>query len=115
MRYSFGISFNAKRRALEKTARAQSKLNNFISWCLDELSGRIHHAKRNFAGPFPKRGPDAVLKSRLALAENLFWRRIRAVPVQDLTPQLRTRLSRVERAVGIFVSVATLLLLAGFG
>jgi hypothetical protein len=37
------------------------------------------------------------------------------VPVQDLTPQLRTRLSRVERAVGIFVSVATLLLLAGFG
>jgi hypothetical protein len=37
-----------------------------------------------------------------------------AVPVQDLTPQLRTRLSRVERAVGFFVSVATLLLLAGF-
>ena len=37
------------------------------------------------------------------------------MPVQDLTPQLRTRLSRVERAVGIFVSVATLLLLAGVG
>ncbi len=37
------------------------------------------------------------------------------MPVQDLTPQLRTRLSRVERAVGVFVSVATLLLLAGFG
>ncbi len=36
------------------------------------------------------------------------------MPVQDLTPQLRTRLSRVERAVGVFVSVATLLLLAGF-
>src|SRR5687768_16545470 len=36
------------------------------------------------------------------------------VPVQDLTPQLRTRLSRVERVVGVFVSVATLLLLAGF-
>ena len=35
--------------------------------------------------------------------------------VQDLTPQLRTRLSRVERVVGVFVSVATLLLLAGFG
>ena len=34
--------------------------------------------------------------------------------LQDLTPQLRTRLSRVERVVGIFVSVATLLLLAGF-
>lgn len=34
--------------------------------------------------------------------------------VQDLTPQLRTRLSRVERAVGLFVIVATLLLLAGF-
>lgn len=34
--------------------------------------------------------------------------------VQDLTPQLRTRLSKVERAVGIFVIVATLLLIAGF-
>ena len=33
--------------------------------------------------------------------------------LQDLTPQLRTRLSRVERAVGVFVTVATLLLLAG--
>ena len=37
------------------------------------------------------------------------------MPVQDLTPQLRTRLSRVERVVGVFVTVATLLLLAGFG
>ncbi|MFO1496999.1 MAG: MlaD family protein [Verrucomicrobiota bacterium] len=36
------------------------------------------------------------------------------MPVQDLTPQLRTRLSRVERAVGWFVILATLLLLAGF-
>jgi ABC-type transporter Mla subunit MlaD len=36
------------------------------------------------------------------------------MPVQDLTPQLRTRLSRVERAVGVFVILATLLLLAGF-
>ena len=35
--------------------------------------------------------------------------------VQDLTPQLRTRLGRVERAVGIFVTLATLLLIAGFG
>jgi ABC-type transporter Mla subunit MlaD len=35
------------------------------------------------------------------------------MPVQDLTPQLRTRLSRVERAVGVFVVLATLLLLAG--
>ena len=34
--------------------------------------------------------------------------------LQDLTPQLRTRLSRMERAVGIFVILATLLLLAGF-
>ncbi len=34
--------------------------------------------------------------------------------LQDLTPQLRTRLSRVERVVGLFVTVATLLLLAGF-
>src|SRR4051812_36871349 len=36
------------------------------------------------------------------------------MPVQDLTPQLRTRLSRVERAVGVFVVIATLLLLGGF-
>jgi hypothetical protein len=35
--------------------------------------------------------------------------------VQDLTPQLRTRLSRVERVVGVFVTLASLLLLAGFG
>jgi len=35
--------------------------------------------------------------------------------LQDLTPQLRTRLSRVEQAVGWFVFLATLLLLAGFG
>ena len=32
--------------------------------------------------------------------------------LQDLTPQLRTRLSRLERTVGLFVGVATLLLLA---
>ncbi|MBI5396066.1 MAG: MCE family protein [Verrucomicrobia bacterium] len=36
------------------------------------------------------------------------------MPLQDLTPQLRTRLSRVERAVGLFIAVATLLLVAGF-
>lgn len=35
--------------------------------------------------------------------------------LQDLTPQLRTRLSRMERAVGWFVIVATLLLVFGFG
>ncbi len=35
--------------------------------------------------------------------------------IQDLTPQLRTRLSRVERAVGWFVLLATLLILGGFG
>jgi ABC-type transporter Mla subunit MlaD len=35
--------------------------------------------------------------------------------LQDLTPQLRTRLSRLERAVGWFVLLATLLLVAGFG
>ena len=34
--------------------------------------------------------------------------------LQDLTPQLRTRLSRVERIVGVFVLFATLLLLTGF-
>ena len=36
------------------------------------------------------------------------------MPLQDLTPQLRTRLNRMERAVGWFVSFAMLLLLAGF-
>ena len=35
--------------------------------------------------------------------------------LQDLTPQLRTRLSRMERAVGWFVFLATVLLAAGFG
>ena len=35
--------------------------------------------------------------------------------LQDLTPQLRTRLSQVERAVGWFVFLATALLLFGFG
>ena len=34
--------------------------------------------------------------------------------LQDLTPQLRTRMSRVERAVGFFVMFATILLLTGF-
>jgi hypothetical protein len=36
------------------------------------------------------------------------------MPLQDLTPELRTRLSRVERMVGWFVILATLILLAGF-
>src|ERR1043166_3927333 len=35
--------------------------------------------------------------------------------LQDLTPQLRTRLSRMERAVGWFVILAAGLLLFGFG
>ncbi len=35
--------------------------------------------------------------------------------LQDLTPQLRTRLSRMERAVGFFVVIAAALLLFGFG
>ncbi|HTV63330.1 MAG TPA: MlaD family protein [Verrucomicrobiae bacterium] len=35
--------------------------------------------------------------------------------LQDLTPQLRTRLSRTESAVGWFVFLATALLLFGFG
>lgn len=35
--------------------------------------------------------------------------------LQDLTPQLRTRLNRMERAVGWFVLIAAALLLAGFG
>lgn len=36
------------------------------------------------------------------------------MPLQDLTPQLRTRLNRMEKAVGWFVFVATMLLLFGF-
>jgi hypothetical protein len=36
------------------------------------------------------------------------------MPLQDLTPELRTRLSRVERMVGWFVALATLILAAGF-
>src|SRR2546421_4898271 len=35
--------------------------------------------------------------------------------LQDLTPQLRTRLSRMERAVGWFVIIAVALLVFGFG
>jgi ABC-type transporter Mla subunit MlaD len=35
--------------------------------------------------------------------------------LQDLTPQLRTRLSRMERAVGLFVIIAAGLLVFGFG
>jgi hypothetical protein len=35
--------------------------------------------------------------------------------LQDLTPQLRTRLSRMERAVGWFVLLATVLLVFGLG
>jgi ABC-type transporter Mla subunit MlaD len=35
--------------------------------------------------------------------------------LQDLTPQLRTRLNRMERAVGWFVFIAAMLLLFGFG
>src|SRR2546422_343990 len=34
--------------------------------------------------------------------------------LNDLTPQLRTRLSRMERAVGWFVLLATALLIFGF-
>lgn len=37
------------------------------------------------------------------------------MPLQDLTPQLRTRLSRMERAVGWFVLLAMFGLLFGFG
>ncbi len=37
------------------------------------------------------------------------------MPLQDLTPQLRTRLSRMERGVGWFVFLATVLLLCAFG
>ena len=36
------------------------------------------------------------------------------MPLQDLTPQLRTRLNRMERAVGLFVGAAALLLVSGF-
>src|ERR1051325_3625929 len=37
------------------------------------------------------------------------------MPLNDLTPQLRTRLSRLERVVGWFVTIATVLLLVGLG
>jgi hypothetical protein len=37
------------------------------------------------------------------------------MPLQDLTPQLRTRLNRMERAVGWFILLATILLAFGFG
>lgn len=37
------------------------------------------------------------------------------MPLQDLTPQLRTRLNRMERAVGWFILIATLILLFGLG
>jgi len=37
------------------------------------------------------------------------------MPLQDLTPQLRTRLNRMEKAVGWFVIIAAALLLFGFG
>jgi len=37
------------------------------------------------------------------------------MPVQDLTPQLRTRLNRLEKLVGVFVTLAALLLLTGLG
>ncbi len=37
------------------------------------------------------------------------------MPLQDLTPQLRTRLSRVERIVGVFIFVATLVMIGGLG
>ena len=36
------------------------------------------------------------------------------MPIHDLTPQLRTRLGRVERVVGLFVVLATALLLLVF-
>ena len=35
------------------------------------------------------------------------------MPLHDLTPQLRTRLSRLERLVGLFVALAVLLMVAG--
>ena len=37
------------------------------------------------------------------------------MPLQDLTPQLRTRLGRAERIVGLFVTIAIFILLCGFG
>ncbi len=37
------------------------------------------------------------------------------MPLQDLTPQLRTRLNRMEKAVGWFILLATALLVFGFG
>lgn len=42
-------------------------------------------------------------------------RRPLSMPLQDLTPQLRTRLSRLERLVGWFVLLAAICLAFGFG
>ena len=49
------------------------------------------------------------------LAEDPARKIIIIMPLQDLTPQLRTRLNRMERAVGWFIILATVLLLFGFG
>jgi ABC-type transporter Mla subunit MlaD len=60
-------------------------------------------------------------RSPTRLQGNCWARRIQTeiakgfMALQDLTPQLRTRLSRMERAVGWFVFLATALLLFGFG
>ena len=57
-----------------------------------------------------ERGAAAAGIARRVLRENLACH-----PVNDLTPQLRTRLSRVERAAGLFVVLAAVVFFAGFG
>src|SRR5438128_192620 len=43
-----------------------------------------------------------------------FWQPGFDMAIQDLTPQLRTRLRRVEKIVGFFVLLAVLVLVVGF-
>src|SRR5262245_61555972 len=82
--------------------------------------GRTRHSLRDsFEAPFARPGrrrtflgtpgptPEAaVLRGRLRLRDHM--------ALQDLTPQLRTRMGRVERWVGLFVLGAALLLLGAF-
>ena len=59
----------------------------------------------SFQSTRPRRTQDCVRR-----ATDDAW----AMALQDLTPQLRTRMSRVERLVGLFVVFAGLLMVAGF-
>src|SRR4051812_39491351 len=63
------------------------------------------------------RPADARIASRSSIAGTIARRFARTLnmALNDLTPQLRTRLSRLERVVGWFVTIASVLLLGGLG